>query len=140
MKIEAHRESVHLIRIQIGEASLYVTEPQAEELMQRIRATMMNAEKFGQRVKRIVAQEFDCSAGALSTPRRSDRLAVARWVAYRMMVDLGGLKFAEIGKQFNRTWGAVEHGIQQLQVRIETEHGDSLKRSIERIKEALKNS
>lgn len=140
MKIEAARESVYLIRIQIGETSAYMTEPQARELLAKLQASMMNDEKFGHKVKRLVAEEFECSVASLTTPKRSDRLAVARWVAYRIMGDIGGMKFSEIGKQFNRTWGAVEHGVKQLQIRIETERGDAIKCSIERIKEALKNS
>lgn len=119
MKIDAGLESVHLIHLHLGEQSLYLTIPQAENLMKKLQEIIGHKQGFHLQVQEATAKVFECSVAALRSASRERRLVEPRWIAYRIMEE-AGMAIKEIGMAFNRDRGTVEHGLQQLENLIST--------------------
>lgn len=134
MKIHAGLESVHLIHLQLGESSLYLTIPQAENLMKKLQTIIGERRGFHLQVQEAAAKVFDCSVAALRSASRERRLVEPRWIAYKIMEE-SGMAMKDIGAAFNRDRGTVEHGLQQLENLIAT--GQKLR--IEEVKAEVKS-
>lgn len=135
--ISAKRESVQVIRVQIGNCWHCLTDAEAEELIDSLKGALLNGLRIGVSIKAVVSGAFGVTVSELESSVRKEHFVVARWICYRLMRERG-MTLEAIGKEFHKDHGTVIHGLREMQNRKGMEHAlqtirELINRSIEPI-------